>query len=553
MDSAALYLAKVMVADHRYRPLDFPEAAPLAAVSDLVLVGGDGVGLAIACIIDRDADPAKRFTMPAEQVDDIAAACRKHAGSLYGGKEDVVVEIWEIGAGLPDPEDRARLEGYAFRRVTEKGVSVRGYAVDSTPTLGGALWSTAADAKDREAWVRQALRGPRRSDHELSHAAQAHDRVARFHTRPLATYALIASFFAVFIAELVWTIAPASGLSPNIGTLIALGGLEHGSTEGGDWWRMLTCAFLHGDPLHLLFNSVAIYMAGAVLENLIGRRWMLALFVIGAIGGSVASLTVNPDNITSVGASGAIMALIAAAMVASLRLPKGPARMQILVSLGQILIPGLLPLATHGGNVDYGAHLGGAIAGALGGLLLYVTWPRDAEHPRAGVLAAVIAAAGLAYTAFGWTQLAGDFDDFEKAFRGQAVMQRNPELVKQLIPDDQVPKTDEAIAEKAGELVEQYPRDPRGLYFAALVAIDDGRYEAARSYLARALAEEEIRMLLTNPERFEVYLRWAYAVAHEEDGDLAGARQAVAPFCAAGKAFEDPQMVAFYTRLCDGP
>src|SRR5690606_3174566 len=117
--------------------------------------------------------------------------------------------------------------------------------------------------------------GPRRSDNELAHAAQAHDRVARFHTRPIATYALIASFVAVFIAELVWTVAPASGMSPNIGTLISLGGLEHGRTEGGEWWRMLTCAFLHGDPLHLIFNSVAIYMAGAVLENLIGRRWML--------------------------------------------------------------------------------------------------------------------------------------------------------------------------------------------------------------------------------------------------------------------------------------
>lgn len=552
MDSAALYLAKVMVADHRYRPLDFPEAAPLAAVSDIVLVGGDGVGLAIACIIDRDADPAKRFTMPPDQVDDIASACRKYAGSLYGGKEDVTVEIWEIGAGVPDADDRARLEGYAFRRVTEKGVSVRAYAVDTSPNVGatGALWSTAADARDREPWVRQALRAPRRSDNELAHAAQAHDRVARFHTRPIATYALIASFVAVFIAELVWTVAPASGLSPNIGTLIALGGLEHGLTEGGEWWRMLTCAFLHGDPLHLLFNSVAIYMAGAVLENLIGRRWMLGLFVIGAIGGSVASLTVNPDNITSVGASGAIMALIAAAMVASLRLPKGTARTQILVSLGQILIPGLLPLATHGGNVDYGAHLGGAIAGALGGLLLYVTWPRDAEHPRAGAFAAVIAAAGLAYTMFGWTQLAADQDEFKKAFAGQAVLQRNPELVKELIPDDQIPRTDEAIAEKAGELVEKYPRDPRALYFAALVAIDDGRYEQAQSYLARALAEEDIRMLLTNPERFEIYLRWAYALAHEEAGDLPGARNAVAPKCVDGKAFDDPQMSAYYARLC---
>jgi rhomboid protease GluP len=436
--------------------------------------------------------------------------------------------------------------------VTQKGVSVRGYAVDSSPNIGslGALWSTAADGAARQEWVRQALRNPRRSDNELAHAARGHDRVARFDTKPYATYALIASFVAVFIAELVWTVAPADGVSPNIGTLISLGGLEHARTEGGEWWRMLTCAWLHGDPMHILFNCVALYMAGAVLENLIGRRWMLGLFVIGAVGGSIASLKVNPDNITSVGASGAIMALLAAAMVASLRLPKGSARTQIMVSLGQILIPSLLPLATHGGNVDFGAHLGGAIAGALGGLLLLVTWRRDAEHPRAGMFAAVVAAAGIAYTAFGWSQLAADHDEYEKIFAGQAVLSRNPELVKELIPDDQIPAGDAEIAAKAPDLLEKYPRDPRALYFSALVAIDDGRFEQARTWLARALAEKDIRMLLTNPERFEIYLRWAYALAHENDGDLPGARAAVAPLCGPGKAFDDAEMSAFYTRLC---
>ncbi|HUQ05417.1 MAG TPA: hypothetical protein VM261_23105, partial [Kofleriaceae bacterium] len=207
-DSAALYLAKVMVADHRYRPLDFPEAAPFTEVSDIVLVGGDGVGLAIACIIDRDANPEKRFTMAPERVDEIAAACSKHSGSVYGGKEDVVVEIWEVGAGVPHGDDRARMEAYAFRRVTQKGVAIRGYAVDSSPNLGvlGTMWSTAADAASRAPWVREALRLPRRSDNELAHAAKAQDKVARFDTRPFATYALIASFFAVFIAELVWTL-----------------------------------------------------------------------------------------------------------------------------------------------------------------------------------------------------------------------------------------------------------------------------------------------------------------------------------------------------------
>jgi rhomboid protease GluP len=552
MDSAALYLAKVMVADHRYRPLDFPEAAPLTEVSDIVLVGGDGVGLAIACIIDRDANPEKRFAMAPERVDAIAAACRKYGGSVYGGQEEVTVEIWEIGAGLPQPEDRGRLEGYAFRRATEKGVSIRGYFVDTSPNLGtlGAMWSTAADISARQSWVRQALRTPRRSDNELAHAASAHDKVARFDTRPFATYALIASMVAVFVAELVWPVLPAKGVTPNITTLISLGGLEHGSTESGEWWRMLTCAFLHGDPIHLLFNCVALYMAGAVLENLIGRRWMLGLFVIGALGGSLASLKVNPDHITSVGASGAIMALLAAAMVASLRLPKGPARTQILVSLGQILIPGLLPLATHGGNVDFGAHLGGAVAGALGGLALLVTWPRDAEHPRAGIFAAVVAAAGFAYLGYGWTQVAADYDHSKKVWTAQERLERNPDL---LLPDAELPYGMEAMQRDVPRMLDKHPRDPRLRYDMALVHLKENDLSAARANLEAALADEEALKMLANPDPFEVDIRYLLAAIHEEEGNADLARQAVEPRCALGTKSDEPKVAELYSRLCASP
>ena len=49
---------------------------------------------------------------------------------------------------------------------------------------------------------------------------------------------------------------------------------------------------------------------------------MMALFVIGALGGSLASLTINPDNIASVGASGAIMGMLAAGIILALRLPR---------------------------------------------------------------------------------------------------------------------------------------------------------------------------------------------------------------------------------------
>lgn len=556
-ESAAVYLAKCLIADHRYAPAVLPEAAPLAEVADIVLTGGDGVGLAIACIIDRDADPGRRFTMDPARVDQIAAACRRHAGSMYGVRESVTVEIWEVGAGVPDADDRARLERYAFRRVTQKGVGVRAYAVDTAPAsvggLVGELYSTAADRAARQAWLRQVLGGPRRSDHELAAARQAHDKVARFHTAPVATLALLAAFVAMFVLELAWAVMPTDGLSPTVGTLIALGGLEHSRVEAGEYWRLLTCAFLHGDFWHLLFNCVAMYMAGGVLENLVGRRWMLGLFVIGAVGGSLASLALNEAHVTSVGASGAIMGLLAAAMVTSLRLPSGPARHQILISLGQILIPSLLPLAAGGSKVDFGAHLGGAIAGAVVGLLLLVTWAREAERPRLPRLAAVLAAAALAYTGFGWVTLAGDHDEYVRGFAAVTRRQANPELVALLIPDEQLPKDDPGVMAALPGFLAEYPRDPRTQFFAAVAAINRDDLDAARDHLERALAERELRDLIYTDARFEVHVRWLLAQIHEQQGNLPLATAAVAPVCDAGKRAEDPETRAFYERLCVTP
>ena len=264
VESAAVYLAKCLVADHGYVPGTFAEARPLAEASDVVLTGGDGVGLAIACIVDRDRDPARRFTLPPAELDDAAAACRQHAGSVHGMRDSVTVEIWEIGAGVPDAADRARLEGYTFRQITEKGVQVKTYAVDTAAGREGELVSTAADGHKREPWIRKVLPQPRRTAAQLAAAVQAQDKVARFDTRPLATFAMLGAFLIVFLVELTVTVMPADGfMSPGIGTLVSLGALEHHRVDLGEYWRLITCAFLHGGVMHLLFNGVAMFWPAA--------------------------------------------------------------------------------------------------------------------------------------------------------------------------------------------------------------------------------------------------------------------------------------------------
>jgi rhomboid protease GluP len=67
-----------------------------------------------------------------------------------------------------------------------------------------------------------------------------------------------------------------------------------------------------------------MFMAGYVLENLAGRAWLVALFVMGGLGGSAISVALNPITLTSVGASGAIMALFAVGLISSFRVSSGP-------------------------------------------------------------------------------------------------------------------------------------------------------------------------------------------------------------------------------------
>ena len=69
---------------------------------------------------------------------------------------------------------------------------------------------------------------------------------------------------------------------------------------------------------------LALWRAGILLERLIGWRRFAVLFCVSAIGDSAASLLISPDNILGVGASGGIIGLFAAVIVASFYFPSGP-------------------------------------------------------------------------------------------------------------------------------------------------------------------------------------------------------------------------------------
>ena len=156
----------------------------------------------------------------------------------------------------------------------------------------------------------------------------------------------------------------------------------------GQYYRLLTAAFLHAGIFHVLFNMFALVQIGPVLEGALGRLRFIALYLLSALGGSVAAyLFANPAQ-PSVGASGAIFGLFGAYYVVVRRLGGDTGQIMVLLVVNLVLtftIP----------NIDYRAHLGGLVTGtALAAAFAYA--PRG---PRQGMLqacAAGVLAAGLA-------------------------------------------------------------------------------------------------------------------------------------------------------------
>ena len=126
---------------------------------------------------------------------------------------------------------------------------------------------------------------------------------------------------------------------------------------GGEWYRLITAAFLHGGLLHIAFNMYVLWVLGPSLERVLGHARFIILYLMAALGGSVTSYVFSPINTVSVGASGAIFGVMAAILVVGRRYRQDMNQVAILLAVN-FAIGFLVP------NVDWRAHLGGALTGA---------------------------------------------------------------------------------------------------------------------------------------------------------------------------------------------
>lgn len=139
-------------------------------------------------------------------------------------------------------------------------------------------------------------------------------------------------------------------------------------TKSGEWWRLLTCMFLHGGLMHVLANMYGLLFVGIFLEPLLGRTRYLISYLLTGILASVASIGWY-DATVSVGASGAIFGLYGiflALLLTKVFHPDFAKSFLISISIfvGFNLLMGLA------GGIDNAAHIGGLLSGFVIGLVL---------------------------------------------------------------------------------------------------------------------------------------------------------------------------------------
>jgi len=210
------------------------------------------------------------------------------------------------------------------------------------------------------------------------------------------TMALIAINVGVYLAELAAGGNASTGTNNWIyehGALFASGifapgqapmGLAH-----GEWWRLLTAAFLHYGPFHLAINMYSLFFAGTLLEQVIGRWRFLLLYLGSGIAGSAGAILLSPNSVT-VGASGAIFGILGALFVLE--------RRGNITTGGQIagLIVLNLIFTFAVANISVGGHIGGLIGGViLMWLLLHSR--RSAVYSIAATAGVIVASVVVAY------------------------------------------------------------------------------------------------------------------------------------------------------------
>jgi membrane associated rhomboid family serine protease len=192
------------------------------------------------------------------------------------------------------------------------------------------------------------------------------------------------------------TVAQGSGLNDPGGSLFNKWALFGPLVDHGDWWRLITSAFLHASVIHIAFNMLALWWLGAPVEMVLGRVRFIGLYLVSGLAGAAGALVANPNAVT-VGASGAIFGLLGAGLILEWQATGSIAGNYLTLFLSNLAISFAVP------GISIGGHVGGLIGGILCTLVFsrfgrgHAAYSRVGLWSIAGVLAIGLASVAVAY------------------------------------------------------------------------------------------------------------------------------------------------------------
>jgi rhomboid protease GluP len=171
---------------------------------------------------------------------------------------------------------------------------------------------------------------------------------------------------------IIWLLMIANGISPIFpGTedVMKWGATSTDAVTHGEYWRLWTSNYLHYGIIHLGVNMLSLNNVGRMLEQFIGWWRFALLYTISGICASAVSIWWNPYAV-GVGASGAIVGLVGILLaILTTNLIEKSVRMKMLRSIA--ISAGLMVVIGMQANVDNAAHLGGLVAGMIGGYCIF--------------------------------------------------------------------------------------------------------------------------------------------------------------------------------------
>jgi membrane associated rhomboid family serine protease len=209
--------------------------------------------------------------------------------------------------------------------------------------------------------------------------------------RPRATWLITAALLAV---SAITTFAV--GETSDVGVLMRAGALVRGAVDSGEWWRLVSCLFIHVGTLHLILNAVGLVILGRLAEELFGSARTVALFGVAGVAGALASYLAAPAGL-SAGASGAVFGLLGAVLVEltwhreryRAAWKRGLWGGLAVVAVGQLGYGFIYPV------IDQWAHGAGLAAGAVMALALSpnARWSRAGDYLGRAIALAFVACA----------------------------------------------------------------------------------------------------------------------------------------------------------------